>query len=212
MLDFIGKNNLAQIKPIAFSFGVSDSSPWDLEMAENGYLVYEFDASIDKSPYCHENIKFIKKFIAAHDENDTISLESALKLAQIDIKNHNILQCDIEDCEWEMLENIDVGESLARNFSQIIFEFHNCDPRYSVLCERRIAALEKIKTHFIPIHAHFNNYGNIFFDNGKFWCDVLEVSYLRRDLATGARKKWGCINSSLDFPNCSIFADIPVIF
>ncbi len=51
---------MSNIDAKALSLGVSDSSPWDLEMAQRGFKVIEYDASIEKCPYSHENIIFHK--------------------------------------------------------------------------------------------------------------------------------------------------------
>lgn len=51
----------------------------------------------------------------------------ALKDNNLDENKPNILQCDIENCEWDMLENIDIS-ILNKYFSQVIFEFHGCNP------------------------------------------------------------------------------------
>lgn len=60
------RNNTKKVK--ALSLGVSPYSPWDLEMADKGYEVLEFDASIEKSPYPHHpNIKFFKQFVGVKD-------------------------------------------------------------------------------------------------------------------------------------------------
>ena len=45
----------------AISLGVSSYSPWDLEMANMGYKVLQYDGSINKGPYNHPNITFYKK-------------------------------------------------------------------------------------------------------------------------------------------------------
>lgn len=49
--------------PIAVSLGVSNYSPWDLEMANMGYKVLQYDGSIDKGPYSHSNILFLKNML-----------------------------------------------------------------------------------------------------------------------------------------------------
>ncbi|HEH4747661.1 TPA: FkbM family methyltransferase [Campylobacter coli] len=165
----------------AISLGVSESSPWDLEMAQRGFKVIEYDASIEKCPYNHENIVFYKKFIGSVNNASTITLTQALKDNNLDENKPNILQCDIENCEWEMLENIDIG-LLNKYFSQVIFEFHGCNPEEQDGVEKRVKLLKKLNEYFVPIHAHFHNHGKIFYSNGLFFSTTLEVSYLRKNL------------------------------
>ncbi|MBT0858546.1 hypothetical protein KJQ62_07565 [Campylobacter coli] len=165
---------------IALSLGVSEYSPWDLEMAERGVKVIEYDGSIEVCPYEHENIIFNKKFIGNTNDEDHITLEQVIKDNNL-VKNNNILQCDIENCEWEMLENIDL-KILNKYFSQIIFEFHGCNPEEEQGILIRTKILEKLNRYFIPIHLHFNNHGKIFYSNGLFFSTTLEVTYVRKDI------------------------------
>lgn len=122
------------------------------------------------------------------------------------------MQVDIEDCEWEILENIDIS-ILAEYFSQILFEFHNCNPESDDLSFRRFKVLEALNKYFTPIHTHFNNHGTIYYDNGYFLSDVFEVSYINNNLIKEYKYKNGfCTLVGLDSPNCSYFPEIPVIF
>lgn len=176
--------NAGGVTPLgkALSLGVSEYSPWDLEMANLGFKVIEYDASIEASPYQHENISFHKLFIGAKNDESTITLNEALKQNHLDKTKNNILQCDIENCEWEMLENIDIA-LLGEYFTQVIFEFHGMNPEESEGFARRSAQLARLNEHFTPVHTHLNNHGKIFYSKGLFFSTTLEVSYLRKDLA-----------------------------
>lgn len=44
---------------VACSLGVSDSSPWDLDMAMKGFNVYQYDGTIKDSPDKHPLIHFL---------------------------------------------------------------------------------------------------------------------------------------------------------
>ncbi len=71
-------------------------------MTERGYEVLEFDVSIKQSPYPnHPNIKFFKKFVGTKDSDDTSSFERLIAESNMKKAAHNILQCDIENIEWE---------------------------------------------------------------------------------------------------------------
>lgn len=164
----------------ALSLGVSDYSPWDLEMAQKGFKVIEYDGSIEKGPYNHPNITFYKKFIGTNDDENTITLLQVLKDNNLDEKLPNILQCDIENHEWDMLESIDIS-LLSKYFSQIIFEFHGLNPEEKDGAQKRLRLLQKINEYFVPIHTHLNNHGKIFYSKGLFWSTTAEVSYLRKN-------------------------------
>lgn len=180
-------------------------------MANFGYKVLQYDASISKAPYTHKNITFHKKFVGARDGVDTIAL--ARIIAENDLRQNacNVLQCDIEDCEWEILEQMDLGE-MAKYFPQVLFEFHNCNPNDEQLSQRRIAILEAMKAHYTPIHTHFNNYGDVFYVNGYFWGETIEISYLRNDLVPQNTPFADIGNLNIDAPNAKGYPDIPVIF
>ena len=200
------------------SLGVSAYSPWDLEMANRGFLVLEFDASIENSPYPnHPNIKFFKQFVGAKDSNEngvqTIAFSRLLKECEFDANAHNVLQCDIENAEWEILEQCDMS-LLARYFSQMTFEFHRCWPDDEACCEPRFRVLEKIREHFVPIWVHYNNYAGLIIGDGLHFCPVIEVSYVRKDLLPKDAKAFagGLYRLNIDTPNNLQEFDIPVIF
>ncbi|ENL6323373.1 FkbM family methyltransferase [Campylobacter jejuni] len=210
-----GGGYMSNIDAKALSLGVSDSSPWDLEMAQRGFKVIEYDASIEKCPYSHENIIFHKKFIGNINNENTITLAQALKDNNLDESRPNILQCDIENCEWDMLENIDIS-ILNKYFSQVIFEFHGCNPEEQDGVEKRISLLKKLNKYFTPIHTHLNNHGKIFYSKGLFFSTTLEVSYLRRNelnLMQGLHYRKECGNlQNLDFPVWPSNPEIPLRF
>lgn len=149
-------------------------------MAQKGFKVIEYDGSIEKGPYNHPNITFYKKFIGANDDENTITLLQVLKDNNLDEKLPNILQCDIENHEWDMLESVDIS-LLSKYFSQIIFEFHGLNPEEKDGAKKRLRLLQKINEYFVPIHVHLNNHGKIFYSKGLFWSTTVEVSYLRKN-------------------------------
>lgn len=92
---------------IVYSIGVSSNSPFDWQMANLGLRVYEVDGTIEKSPYIHPNIAFLKKNLApenTHAENE-ISINEMLSLYNHK-SNNLILQIDIEGHEWNVFENM----------------------------------------------------------------------------------------------------------
>lgn len=205
-------------KTKALSLGVSPYSPWDLEMADKGYEVLEFDASIEKSPYPnHPNIKFFKQFVGAKDscENgiQTIALERIIKEFNFDENAANILQCDIENAEWDILKHIDMS-MLDKYFSQLIFEFHELNPDDEVGSKMRFELLEKINEYFVPIWVHYNSYGGLMISDDILFCSTIEVSYIRKDLLPQNAKLFagGLFRLGIDTSNNPQIPDIPVIF
>ncbi|WP_346671295.1 FkbM family methyltransferase [Helicobacter pullorum] len=210
-----GGGHLENVDSKALSLGVSEYSPWDLEMAEKGFKVIEYDASIDKCPYKHPNISFHKKFIGTSNNENTITLQKAIEDNHLDKNKANILQCDIENCEWEMLLGIETN-LLRDYFTQIIFEFHGCNPEEQEGVDLRTKLLEKINESFVPIHTHLNNHGKIFYSRGLFFSTTIEVSYLRKDLVESSiisnyRKEGGNLKG-LDYPVWQSNPEIPIRF
>lgn len=180
-------------------------------MANFGYKVLQYDASIAKAPYNHPNITFYKKFVGARDGIDTIAFRRIIAENNLSQNACNVLQCDIEDCEWEILEQVDLGE-MAKYFPQVLFEFHNCNPNDEKLSQRRLAVLEKLREYYTPIHTHFNCTA-VYYGKGIFWCLQVEVTYLRNDLIDKeAKLLFGAGNSHLDSAYEKHLPDIPIIF
>ena len=183
-------------------------------MAKRGYKVAQYDASIEKGPYNHPNISFHKKFVGLLNNDNTVSLETVIKENKLDSSLPNILQCDIENAEWEILEGFDIS-LLARYFSQIIFEFHGLNPEEAEGFAKRSAVLRKINEHFSSIHMHFNNHGKIFYSKDRFFSVTIEASYLRKDLvpsyARNNFRKSGILNK-LDYPTDKAVPELPIIY
>ncbi len=202
------------LSPKAISLGVSDYSPWDLEMAQRGYKVLEYDSSIDKGPYDHPNICFYKKFVGLQNSDNMTTLEAIIESNELNSALPNILQIDIENAEWDIFERIDM-ELINRYFEQVIFEFHGCNPEETLEAKRRFEILERINQYYQPIHFHFNNHGKIFYCRNLFFSVTLEVSYLRKDISKnlmqyGYRKEG--IVEGFDFPAHPSNPEIPIKF
>ncbi|RAX54752.1 hypothetical protein CCY99_03040 [Helicobacter sp. 16-1353] len=205
-------------------------------MANMGYKVLQYDASINTAPYNHPNITFIKKFVGVKDSCDTISFERVVRENSLDKNHHNIMQIDIEGAEWDILREIDLG-FVSQYFPQIVFEFHDCNPNDIEGMKMRLPILEKLRKYYTPIHTHFNNNGSIFYGKGLFLSTCIEVSYVRNDLVENLSVLSNSTNSSdvkdlqnnkqnlnpiyksglgnivgLDSPNTKGYPDVPIIF
>ncbi|STQ85553.1 hypothetical protein LS73_008455 [Helicobacter muridarum] len=186
-------------------------------MANMGYKVIEFDGSIEKSPYDgHENIEFVRKFVGMVDNDNVASLEKILSDFSFNPQSHNILQCDIEGAEWNVMQRIDI-DLIARNFSQMIFEFHNCYPDDTQNSQKHFEILEKINKCYVPIWTHYNSIVNIFIcdvDNTMLtFCPSVEISYLRKDLVPNGAKPIRFLANDIPEPNDNeVKPDIPVLF
>lgn len=211
-------NNKIMKSGVAFSLGVSERAPWDLEMANLGYSVIEYDASINESPYKdHDKIVFYKKFIGTNKQKreDPVlyeTLQDIIEQKNLNEKHHNILQIDIENAEWDMINETNF-ELINKYFSQVIFEFHGCNPEENDGAKKRLQLLEKVNQYYYPIHTHFNNHGKIFYCNGLFFSTTIEVSYVRKsDIDFSIEYKSNSFLKELDFPVDTSAPEIPVRF
>ena len=171
-------------------------------------------------PCADENNHKCDKFYTVQDDglsqNWGGGKQTLLKDNQLDSTQANILQIDIENAEWEMLENINI-ETLAQNFAQVIFEFHGCNPEEKSGFHQRITQLRRLDKHFCPIHLHFNNHGKIFYSRGLFFSTSIEVSYINRkclkDLGFNESQKIEQgILKDLDSPTWLANPEIPIRF
>lgn len=200
-------------QPKAVSLGISESSPWDLEIANMGYQVLQYDASIEQSPDSHPNIIFHKKFVGTSKDHQTITLKDILQDYEFDPTLHNILQCDIEGAEWEIFDKLDFN-LLQKYFAQIVIEFHRCKPISSIRTRHQCTILEKFHQYYQPIHLHFNSCGNIFYIKDRFFASLPEVTYLRRDLLPNhftLCQTCGDI-AKLDYQNTNTLPNLPIDF
>ncbi|WP_121022593.1 FkbM family methyltransferase [Helicobacter vulpis] len=181
-------------------------------MANRGYLVLQYDASIDQSPDLHKNILFHKKFVGMKSDSQTVTMEQIMSDYTFDPNAHNILQMDIEGVEWEIFEKLDFA-ILEKYFAQVIVEFHWCDPRSIPRSKRHLAILEKFQHAYQPVHLRYSG-GCVYYVKDRFFSDLFEVSYTRKDLLPKdfvLRDVCGDI-TGLDFADDIRLLNIPIDF
>jgi len=142
----------------AYSFGISSYDPFSLDMMAYGYDVWQYDGTIEGPPYNHPRIHF-KPFNISGEEYPRPNERNLRRI--IEENGHRdatdiILQCDIEGCEWSMLENARTEDLIK--FTQINIEFHDLHP-FGNAWLRKLRLLKKLnETHQIT-HIHANNAG-----------------------------------------------------
>jgi hypothetical protein len=163
----------------AYSLGIFDEISWDLEMANRGIPIIQYDFSVDGPPIAHKNFTFYRKRIAS-SRNLELGHESVEGI--VDGHHHQgkklILKMDIEGSEWEVLDTM--KEETLMLFDQILIEAHDFRriPEYEFR-ERVIRVLKKLNLHHTPVHVHANNCARVFKLVDFFLSDVLELSYVR---------------------------------
>lgn len=165
----------------AYSIGVGKKADWEVEMADTyGYTSYMYDHTVKGSPVQHPKLRFSPIGLGTGDRMKELR-QMILDNGHRSDKNM-VLSCDIEGGEWDILADID--DYTFAQFSQIGLEFHwllkQCSTERSL--KRMDNALKAINETHVPFHIHGNNWAGYFMVEGVKVPDVLEVSYVRRDL------------------------------
>ena len=192
----------------AISIGVGPDVSWDADIARRGIAVAMFDPTVEAPPTAVPGSTFHRIGLGTPEQAHATGLDLAPfeRIAELAdaVGEEALLKIDIEGAEWEALAAVaDVSR-----FPQIALELHDLNRlRDEELGRNVLAVLEMLHRTHLPIHLHGNNEEPaVRFD--RLWLpDALEVSYLRRDLAAGARPARQ-IDTSLDAPSNRRFADI----
>ena len=141
----------------AISAGINDDVSWDLEIAERGIRVQQYDHTIAALPEQHANFVFHKRRIAARDSDDAVSLNTLLRAQQDAGAGEIILKVDIEGDEWTVLADTD--PLLLEQCRQVTVEFHDMyrlgEEPFAAVAERALRNFADAG--FFVAHAHGNN-------------------------------------------------------
>jgi len=166
---------------IVYSLGIGWDVSWDLDMANIGCQVYQYDHTIEKLPLENPNFHWSKLGIGTANNND----QNFETISSLILKNGHahredlILKIDIEGGEWEILEEIE--ENVLCQFSQIVGEFHNLFGIADADKGRIILnVFETLNKHFQLIHLHVNNSGSVGNIGGITIYETYELTYVRR--------------------------------
>lgn len=164
----------------AFSFGVGHDASWDLDVADRGISVYQFDHTVPSGPAEHPNLHFFRSKIVPQLHADGETIAQLLRRYAKGFHCRCLLKMDIEGDEWPVLEHVELGQ--LQRFAQIICEFHNfsraSDPGW---CAIAIAAMDKLSKSFQVIHVHGNNHMPFICVGNVPFPEVLEVTLANRE-------------------------------
>lgn len=207
---YIALKELCKRIPIVYSFGIGQDVGFEMDFANHfpQAQLRLFDSAIDALPQNHPNFSFLKlAALSWYEAGHGIIQDSLLKV-------------DIEWAEWDFFLLI-TGEDLSR-FSQILVEFHlvHAEPRDGLspyfqsvyqaalgkVNEQLFAmygnVLARINHHFYAFHIHANNSLPVISVGGYAFPPLLEMSFIRKDLAGEVRPtRENFPVLGLDFPN-----------
>jgi hypothetical protein len=184
---------------IAYSVGVGGDVSWDIDMAERGIEIFQFDHTVDGPPTNHPKFHFNRIGVGPSD-----SVSSQFRKLDTLIRDNNhesselILKMDIEYDEWRVLGSID--SSTIAKFNQIVIEFHGLSKLDLPFWQAEISrSFKKLRTTHFPFHVHGNNWGSFTTINDTVVPNVLEVSYANHS-AYKFEKNHEVFPTALDFP------------
>lgn len=182
--------------PSALSIGVGRDISWDVAVAARGVRVHAFDHTVKGLPVPAPNVEFHRIGLGAG--RDCIPWPEMVHMAspQGDV----IAKIDIEGAEWQALENQDLSRSV-----QLILELHELSRLLDF--PQRIAMLQQIHATHAPVHVHANNYDSLFRADNYWFCETVEISYVRRDVLSNWHPA-PRMNTELDRPCDPRVADI----
>ena len=186
----ISKTFLDSYTDYVYSLGIGYDCNFDLELANRGYKIYQYDGSVPNTPIQHENFVF-----------QSIMMNNQLLEEEIIKNNHEnsnlLLKMDIEGDEYGLLYNLD--SEILNRFSQIVFEMHSV-----IYFAQLVQFLEKINSQFVLIHIHANNSDPRIYDCVP---NVLELTFVNKNLAL-KKLKDACPIIGLDIPNFTVNPEI----
>ncbi len=162
-----------------YSPGVSDTTGFDLQIAERGIACFLADGTIDAPETLHPAMTFSKTMIGARDGPGVISLENwiaSTRPPQGDL----LLQMDIEGSEYDVMAN--TSRDVFSRFRIIVVELHDLD--LMLLGDGRAvlsACLDRLLDEHVICHVHPNNWFPPIRIAGQAVPRYLELSLLRRD-------------------------------
>ncbi|MFM8741115.1 MAG: hypothetical protein ACKOC0_13055 [Cytophagales bacterium] len=168
------------VDTIAYSLGIGGDVSWDLDLANRGLKVFQYDHTISDLPSAHSNFHFNRVGIGTADLDSIKTLQTIVKENRHE-NSKTIIKMDIEDAEWDVLTEL--HEDLLGQCSQLVIEFHGLARLADHKWHHRIESVFRklFSTHF-AFHVHANNWGEYVVVNGVPFPDVLEVSYANRKM------------------------------
>jgi hypothetical protein len=173
----------------AISIGVGHDVSWDAATAARGVPVWMFDPTVDGPPRPVPGARFLPIGLGDPARTppglegcDLRPLDAIVEATGLREREDLILKIDVEGSEWAALRDADVGR-----FEQVLIEMHDLDRLADEARSVDVLATSSLlyATHY-PVHIHANNERPFHRFDGIWFPEVVEVSYLRRDLLRSA--------------------------
>ncbi len=171
------------LPPVVYSFGVGDEISFEYDLAQRGCKGYLFDHTVNGLPYEHLSLSFTKAGVGVSDDplGPLVTIEDCLYKNGDGCKDNLLLKMDVEGNEYGVLSA--ASDDSLKSFSQIALEvhwLHRLDE--FAFCKTFIEVFERLNKLFTLCHVHANNCAPLIFVEGLPCADVLELTYVRKDL------------------------------
>ena len=166
---------------VCYSLGVGPDVSWDIEMAELGAEIFQYDHTVTAPPSSHPRCRHFKIGIT-HDDSLAANLRRIDTLVRENGhsgRTDMVLKIDIEGFEWDSLSVL--STRVLGQFRQILCELHGLRMVDLESFRTRATALfNKLRATHHCIHVHGNNFGGMAIVAGTPIADVLELTYVRK--------------------------------
>ena len=181
------------------SIGVGPDVSFDLALAQRGAQVVQFDHTVEKSPIEHPAFRFFKKGWGSRTEDEFLSLVDIDATLPAECQ-HKLLKFDVEGAEYDIFEALQSTD--LTQYEVICCELHLFDRLNDQgFFAKAEHLLRTLHTGHAPVHLHANNYMGFIMAEGVPIPNVLEITYLRRDLDSFTGPSHEPIPGPLDRPN-----------
>lgn len=194
---YILLDDLKNVK-IAYSFGISREISFDKELADKNIDVYMYDHTIKSLPFNNSRFHWKKIGLSGMISNKTNlkTLPELLKENGHSKEKDLILKLDIESYEWDVFQNLPIN--ILNQFKFIVGEFHiSARKKFNYF-----GILQKLQLTHQTFHIHCNNCGNIIDLDGYKICNLLEISFIKKNGYNFSKNNDTFPIKGLDYKNC----------
>ncbi|MFK8028165.1 MAG: FkbM family methyltransferase [Gammaproteobacteria bacterium] len=178
------------IDTVLYSYGIEDNDSFDQHFHKKyNCEVRQYDFSISAPPK-RDGFSFTQEGIS-HEKNHNCDTFESHIIRNVDQEKRIFLKMDVEGAEW--LTFLHMPEHILLQCNQIAIEVHDLSghgintmyPKVSL--EEKIAVMEKITKHFHCWNVHANNYASMFIVDGHKIPDVMEMTFINKNLHPGGQ-------------------------
>ncbi|NTG85875.1 hypothetical protein G6L15_06900 [Agrobacterium rhizogenes] len=162
----------------AYSLGICDDVSWDLQFADRGIEIYQYDHTIDALPESHPRFHWFKTGIGSERTESLDSLPNLMKANGHEHSRDLLLKCDIEGAEWDMLATMTPTQ--LSQFRQITLETHGWgDLENPAFADKAYRAIANLTAGHKLIHVHGNNCTALAVVGGIAVPAAMEMTFIR---------------------------------